>query len=116
MLKGTEVRSIKEGKASLVDSFCYFDKGELYVKGIDISEGKFFPHEAKRDRKLLLKKNELGKLEDDLVKGTSIIVKKIFFNERGKVKLEIALARGKKEYDKRNSIKERELDRDMRSY
>jgi len=121
-LTGTEIKSIRAGKASLVDSYCYFNQGELYVKGLHISEydfGNIYNHFPKRDRKLLLTKRELKKLEKNIKeKGLTIVTLKIFIAESGYAKLEIALARGKKEYDKREDIKKkdtrRELDRMMK--
>jgi SsrA-binding protein len=121
-LTGTEIKSIRAGKASLTDSYCYFNKGELYVKGLHISEyyfGNVFNHFPKRDRKLLLTQRELKKLEKNIKeKGLTIVALKIFIAESGYAKLEIALARGKKEYDKREDLKKkdtrRELDRMMK--
>lgn len=117
-LLGTEVKSIRAGKVSLVDSFCYFNNGELFIKQMNISVGKnSYNHEPLRDRKLLLKKQELLKLQRDLEKGMTIVVKHLFSNERGFIKACIALAKGKKDYDKRDSIKEkdakRQMDRDL---
>jgi SsrA-binding protein len=97
------------------DSFCYFNNGELFIKNILISETKdAFTHSAKRDRKLLLKKKELNKLSDSLVKGLTILPYKIFMNDRGIVKMEIVLGRGKKLYDKRETIKERDISRELK--
>ena len=116
-LYGTEVKSIRNGKVSLVDSYCYFDSNELYVKGMNIAPmTEAFSHEPLRNRKLLLKRKELNKLQKELEKGMTIIVKNIFTNERDFIKVEIALARGKKNYDKRESIKEREIERDLKRY
>lgn len=116
-LLGTEIKSIRQSKANIGDSFCAFINGELYVRNMDIAEyshGSFYNHEAKRDRKLLLNKKELKKLavkgED---KGLTIIPLRIFINERGFAKMEIALAQGKKAFDKRESIKERDIKREM---
>ena len=115
VLQGTEIKSIRNGKISMNDSFCYFNNGELYIKNILISETKdAFTHSAKRDRKLLLKKKELNKLSDSLVKGLTILQYKIFMNDRGIVKLEIVLGRGKKLYDKRETIKERDINRELK--
>lgn len=115
VLHGTEIKSIRNGKISMNDSFCYFNNGELYIKNILISETKdAFTHSAKRDRKLLLKKKELNKLSDSLVKGLTILPYKIFMNDRGIVKLEIVLGRGKKLYDKRETIKERDINRELK--
>ena len=114
-LLGTEVKAIKDGKASMVDTYCIFDKGELWVKGLVITPGPgSFQHEALRDKKLLLRKKELKKLSSSLDKGLTIIPVKIFVDERNRLKMEIALAKGKKLYDKRESIKERDVERDLR--
>ncbi|TKB99024.1 SsrA-binding protein SmpB [Pedobacter cryophilus] len=116
-LLGTEIKSIREGKANISDSFCTFINEELYVRNLHISEyshGSFYNHEAKRDRKLLLTKKELKKLvvkgED---KGLTIIPLKIFISDRGFAKMDIALAQGKKAFDKRESLKERDVKREM---
>lgn len=116
-LLGTEIKSIREGKANISDSFCTFINNELYIRNLHISEyahGSFYNHEAKRDRKLLLTKKEIKKLlikgED---KGLTIIPLKIFISDRGFAKLEIALAQGKKAFDKRDSLKERDVKREM---
>jgi SsrA-binding protein len=115
VLQGTEIKSIRNGKISMNDSFCYFNNGELFIKNILISETKdAFTHSAKRDRKLLLKKKELNKLSDSLVKGLTILPYKIFMNDRGIVKMEIVLGRGKKLYDKRETIKERDISRELK--
>lgn len=114
-LIGSEVKSIRENKASISESYCYFSNGELFVKGMNISDygyGTF--HETNRDRKLLLKKKELRKLENQLMKGLAIIPYRLFINDRGLIKVEIVLGRGKKLYDKRESIKSRDIDRDMK--
>jgi SsrA-binding protein len=114
-LYGTEVKSIRKGKVSLVDSFCYFKSGELFLKGMNIASTEdAFTHDALRERKLLLNKSELERLERKLVKGLTIVVKRIFTNDRGLIKVDIALAQGKKNFDKRSSIKERDLDRDLK--
>ena len=116
-LKGTEIKSIREGKVNLQDGHCYFNNGELFVKGINISpydQGTHYNHEADRERKLLLKRTELRKLErkhDE--KGLTIVPVRVFINERGYAKLEIALARGKKSFDKRESIKDRDIKREL---
>ena len=117
VLHGTEVKSIREGSANLTDSFCFFKDGELYVKSMFISEykdGTYNNHETRRLRKLLLKKSELKVLERKMSeKGFSIVPIRIFFNERGLAKVEIAIAQGKKEYDKRNVLKERDNKREL---
>lgn len=117
MLKGTEIKSIREGKASLTEAYCYFKNGELYIKQMHISPyslAAHYNHEPVRDRKLLLSKKELNKLEGKSEeKGLSIIPIRLFINDRGLAKLEIALARGKKIHDKRQNIKEKDAKRDM---
>jgi len=116
-LTGTEIKSIRAGKASLVDSYCYFNQGELYVKGMHIAEytfGNLFNHFPKRDRKLLLNKRELKKLEKNVKeKGLTIVTLKIFIAESSYAKVEIALARGKKEFDKREDIKKKDTQRQL---
>jgi len=118
VLAGTEIKSLRTGKASFNDSYCFFDKGELYVKSLHISEysfGTYNNHEPMQERKLLLNKKELQKLEAKTKeKGYSIIPLKIFLTEKGLFKMEIGLGKGKKIYDKRESIKERETDRDIK--
>jgi SsrA-binding protein len=114
-LVGSEVKSIREGKASISESYCYFNKGELFVKGMNISDygyGSF--HDTTRDRKLLLKKKELRDLENQLIKGLTIVPYRLFLNDKGLIKVEIVLGRGKKLYDKRHSIKTRDVERDMK--
>jgi SsrA-binding protein len=117
VLVGTEIKSIRAGKASLADSFCYFDQGQLYVKGMNVALytwGSWGQHSPLRDRKLLLKKNELIHLQQAVKqKGLTIIVVKLYIADNGFAKLLIALARGKKVYDKRQSIKEKDLRREM---
>ena len=118
-LLGTEVKSIREGKANLSDSYCILtNKRELWVKNLHISEfrlGTNLNHLPLRERKLLLKKTELKKIEKTIKNvGFSIIPLKLYFNKKGLVKLEIGVGKGKKNYDKRASIKEREIDRETR--
>ena len=117
VLTGTEIKSIRMGKASLVDTYCYFAKGELWVKNMHIAEyfyGSYNNHTARRDRKLLLSKKELRKLERNLKDaGFTIVPVRLFVNEKGLAKLVIALAKGKKQYDKRESIKAKDDRRDM---
>lgn len=117
-LLGTEIKSLREGKANLTDGFCFFNKGELFVKSMHISEyskGTYNNHEPMRERKLLLNKQELRKLEGKIKeKGLTIIPIRLFINEKGFAKLEIALAKGKKIYDKRESIKKKESDRELK--
>ena len=118
VLAGTEIKSLRAGKASFNDSYCFFDKSELYVKSLHISEysfGTYNNHEPMQERKLLLNKKELQKLEAKTKeKGYSIIPLKIFLTEKGLFKMEIGLGKGKKIYDKSESIKERETDRDIK--
>jgi SsrA-binding protein len=116
-LTGTEIKSIRESKASVAEAFCVFTNGELWVKNMTIqpySRGSYSNHDPKRLRKLLLQKKELRKIETNLQeKGLTIIPIKLFINERGLAKLEIALARGKKIYDKREDIKLKDARREM---
>jgi len=111
-LTGTEIKSVRSGKASIGEGYCYFRNDELWVKGIHIAEypmASYNNHDPLRERKLLLKKRELRKLQKkNKEKGFTIIPLYLFINERGWAKLEIALARGKRQYDKRHSIRERE--------
>ena len=120
VLMGTEVKSIRAGKVSFVDSYCLFDKGELWVRGLNIAEyshGTAYNHVPVHDRKLLLTSRELKRLEAKMKeKGFTIIPLKMFFNEKNLVKVEIGLARGKKVHDKRESIKERDTQREMKRY
>ncbi|MFN7599895.1 MAG: SsrA-binding protein SmpB [Bacteroidota bacterium] len=113
VLKGTEIKSIREGKVNLQDGYCYFNNGELFAKGINISpydQGTHYNHEAARERKLLMKRAELRKLDGKVEeKGFTLVPTRLFINDRGFAKLEIALARGKKTHDKRESIKERDV-------
>ena len=117
VLTGTEIKSIRDGKASLVDTFCVINKGEIWVEQMNISPyfyGSFANHEARRSRKLLLNKREIKKLESEIKKpGLTIVPTLLFINDNGKAKLNIALAKGKKEYDKRQAIKEKEDKREM---
>lgn len=117
VLKGTEIKSIREGKVNLQDGYCYLNNGELFAKGININayaQGTHYNHEAARERKLLLKKAELNKLEGKVEeKGLTLVPVRLFINERGFAKLEIALAKGKKLHDKRDSIKERDIKREL---
>lgn len=116
-LTGTEIKSIRAGKATLTDSYCLFRNGELYITGMHISEywwGNLNNHDPLRERKLLLKMRELRKIERKVKEaGLTIIVIKIFINERGLAKAEIAVARGKKEYDKRETLKRRDSEREL---
>jgi SsrA-binding protein len=120
VLTGTEVKSIREGKVSFADSFCLFFKSELWVRNLHIAEYRFGTtnnHIAVHDRKLLLNRSELRKLENLLKdKGYTIIPLRIFLSEKGLVKMEIGLARGKKLYDKRETIRARDTDREIKRY
>jgi SsrA-binding protein len=117
VLTGTEIKSIREGKVNLQDGYCYFNNGELFVKGINITpyaQGTHYNHDATRERKLLLKRTELRKIEGKVdEKGLTLVPTRLFLNERGLAKLEIALAKGKKLHDKRDSIKERDAKREL---
>lgn len=119
VLYGTEIKSIREGHASLVDTYCIFQGSELFVKQMNISEyrfGSYANHEARRDRKLLLQRKELRKLSRQVKdSGKTIIPLALFINERGLAKMEIGLCVGKHEYDKRATIKERDLQRELRN-
>lgn len=117
VLTGTEIKSIRMGKASLVDTYCYIHNGEVWVKNMNISEyfyGTYNNHAARRDRKLLLQRKEIRRLERDSQQaGFTLVPLRLFINERGLAKLVIGLARGKKEYDKRQTLKERDDARDI---
>jgi len=122
VLSGTEVKSIREGNVNISDAFCFIkqesDKTELYIKGMNVSiwkQGGHYNHEPFGIRKLLLKKIELRKLKNKASeKGFAIVPLRLYISERGFVKIEIAVGQGKKEFDKRESIKERDVERDMR--
>lgn len=111
MLTGVEVKFIRNGRLSFVDSFCSIQNGELFMKNVSISG--IGNDDIKRDRKLLLKKKEINKILKNLDKGLTIVPIRIYTNERSIFKVDIALARGKKLYDKRDSIKKRDMDREM---
>jgi SsrA-binding protein len=117
VLTGTEIKSIRLGKASLVDTYCVLQKGEVWVKNMNISEyfyGTYNNHATRRERKLLLTKKEIRKLETaNKNSGFTIIPTKLFISEKGLAKIVIAIAKGKKEYDKRQSIKERDDKREI---
>ena len=117
MLKGTEIKSIRSGNVNLRDAYCVVKSGELYIRSMFIAEykqGNQFNHEERRVRKLLLKKQELKKLEKKVKeKGFTIVPYRLFINERGIAKLEIALAQGKKVHDKRESIRQKDNKRAM---
>lgn len=117
VLTGTEIKSIRLGKASIAESFCEFSNGELFVINSNIEEysfGTHYNHKAKSERKLLLNKKELKSLEKDLQnKGLTVVPLRLYINEKGYAKMEIALCRGKKNYDKRETIKDRDTKRDI---
>ncbi|MDD6130547.1 MAG: SsrA-binding protein SmpB [Prevotellaceae bacterium] len=117
VLTGTEIKSIRQGKASLVDTFCYVHNGEVWVKNMYVAqykEGSYNNHVERRDRKLLLNAREIRKIQSTVKQpGFSIVPTLIFLNEKGLAKLDIYIARGKKEYDKRETLKEKEDRRDM---
>jgi SsrA-binding protein len=120
MLTGTEVKAIRDGRVSFNDSYCLLDRGELYLKGLHISPyeyGSYANHNPTRERKLLLKKKELDKIAHKLKeKGFTIIPLSIYFNERGYAKMKIGLGKGKKLHDKRESIKQRESEREIKRF
>jgi SsrA-binding protein len=117
VLRGTEIKSIREGKVNLQDGFCYLNNGELFVKGINITpyaQGTHYNHEGTRERKLLLKRSEINKLQGKIdEKGLTLVPTRLFLNDRGFAKLEIALAKGKKLHDKRDSIRDRDAKREL---
>lgn len=117
VLTGTEIKSIRMGKASLVDTFCYINNGEIWVKGMNISPyfyGSYNNHDSKRDRKLLLNKREIRNLQEATKQvGFTIVPTLLFIDDHGRAKLDIALAKGKKEFDKRQTLKEKEDRREM---
>ncbi len=118
VLSGTEIKSLRAGKASFNDSYCFFNRGELYVKSLHISQysyGTHYNHEPLQERKLLLHKKELRKMESKMKeKGYTIVPLKIFIAANGFAKMEIGLGKGKKIFDKRETIKARESDRDLK--
>jgi SsrA-binding protein len=120
VLTGTEVKSLRTGKASFNDSYCIFQKGELWIKSFHIAEyshGTINNHDPLRERKLLLSRRELKRLENKLKEqGFTIVPLRLFFNEKNIAKLEIGLAKGKKLHDKRETIKQRESDRELKRY
>lgn len=117
VLVGTEIKSLRLGKASLVDSYCYFERGELWIRNVNIAEytwGTCNNHVPKRDRKLLLNRKELNKLQRSLQdRGLTVVGLRIFINNRGLAKVVVGLARGRKSFDKREYIKENDAKREM---
>ena len=120
VLTGTEVKSLREGKASFNDSYCVINKGEIWLKSLHIAEyshGTTNNHDPVRDRKLLLQKREISKIEGKLKeKGYTLIPLRIFFNEKNLIKVEIGLGKGKKLHDKRETIKKRDVEREMKRF
>lgn len=124
VLVGTEIKSIRLGKASLTESYCYFDKGELWLRGMNVAEygwGTCNNHAPRRDRKLLLQRKELNKLQRALQdRGLTIVALRLFLSEKGLAKVVLGLARGRKSYDKREYIKandaKREMDKAMKRF
>ena len=124
VLAGTEIKSVRMGKVSLTESYCYFDRGELWIRGVNIAEyawGSCNNHTPKRDRKLLLNRKELNKLQRSLQdRGLTVVGLRLFLNDRGLAKVAVGLARGRKSYDKREYLKEndarREMDKAMKAY
>lgn len=120
VLLGTEVKSLRQGKASFNDSYCIIHKGEIWAKSMHIAEyshGTVNNHDPLRDRKLLLEKREIRKIEAKLKeKGYTLIPLRIYFNEKNLAKMEIGLARGKKQHDKRDSIRQKDAEREMKRF
>lgn len=112
VLTGMEVKAIRNNNVNMTDTYCFFNGNDLWVKNIFISLSN---GDDKRERKLLLKKQELKKLKSKLINGLTIVPTKIYFNDRGYVKIEIVLAQGKKTFDKRNTIKERDIQRELQN-
>ncbi len=117
VLTGTEIKSLRLGKASMVDCYCYVDRGEIFIRGLNISEyhwGTYNNHQPKRDRKLLLQKREISKIARALQdKGLTVVGMRVFINDRGLAKAVIGLARGRKSFDKREYIKEKDVKREL---
>jgi SsrA-binding protein len=120
VLTGTEVKSLRAGRASFNDSYCYFHHGEMWIKSLHIAEyshGTSSNHDPLRERKLLLNKKELRKIESKIKeKGITVVPLRIFFSEKGIAKIELGLGKGKKLYDKRETIKERDNQREMKKF
>jgi len=120
VLTGTEVKSLRAGRASFNDSYCYIHRGEMFVKSLHIAEyshGTSANHDPLRERKLLLTKREISKIEAKIKeKGITVVPLRIFFNDKGLAKIELGLGKGKKLYDKRETIKQRETQREMKKF
>ena len=120
VLLGTEVKSLREGKVSFADSYCLVHKGEIWLKSLHIAEyshGTVNNHDPVRDRKLLLQKREINKIDSKLrEKGYTLIPLRIFFNDKGLAKIEIGLAKGKKLHDKRETLKRKDVEREMKRF
>jgi SsrA-binding protein len=115
VLFGSEVKAIKAGKVSIVNAFCFIKDNEMFIKNFGITtESEFFGHSENRDKKLLLHKSEIRKIKGDLIKGLTIIPFWFYLNDSNKIKCKIAIARGKKNYDKRETIKKRDSDREIK--
>ena len=116
-LTGTEIKSVRDGKVSLADAYCIFFNNEIYVRGMNVAEyshGSVYNHDPRRDRKLLLNRKELNKLfRKSQEKGLTIVAFRLFINDKGLAKLEIALAKGKREFDKRETIKKKDAEREL---
>ena len=116
VLMGSEVKSIRNGKMSISEAFCTFIDGELYLKNANISEIlSDYTHKSNQDRKILLKRRELTRLQKELIKGLTIVPYRVFVNDKGLIKVEIVLARGKNHQDKRDTIKKRDIEREIKS-
>jgi SsrA-binding protein len=114
VLMGSEVKSIRNGKMSISEAFCVFVNGELYLKNANITEiSSNYTHKSTQDRKILLKRRELTRLQKELVKGLTIVPYRVFLNEKGLIKVEIALAKGKNLYDKRETMKKKDIEREI---
>lgn len=117
VLVGSEAKAIKNGQASVVDAFCYFNGNELFIKNFTVqSKDKFFEHEPNRDKKLLLKKQELKRIKNTMEKHLTIVPIVFFLSDRNKIKCEIAIARGKKNHDKRETIKAKDAQKELKNY
>jgi SsrA-binding protein len=114
VLMGSEVKSVRNGKMSISEAFCVFVNGELYLKNANITEiSSNYTHKSTQDRKILLKRQELTRLQKELVKGLTIVPYRVFLNEKGLIKVEIALAKGKNLYDKRETMKKKDIEREI---